>query len=306
MRFYLNRAFANEKEIHVINDVRLVDPDQPEHTGADGVCQIDHLVMHRWGAFIVESKSVSEEISVRDDGSGGDEWSRVQKDGQRIGIPSPVQQARRQADFLRTYLNNRCEEILGKMPRGLRTVAKIVGGSEQRGFKFMPIQAIVAISDGGRIDRVNGWKEPSEPFRTFVCKADLVCEKIRGELERHRDFARWLVGRNGDYGMWRMKVEELEQAARLLVERVERRASPGESGAVCRSCGSSNLRGNWGGHGYYWRCADCSKNTPMPTVCTVCGAQGVRGKLVRVRKDGPSYFRRCEPCGVEEQIWMDR
>jgi hypothetical protein len=59
MAHYLHRAFATSADLYVINDLRLVDPEQPEQDGSPGVAQIDHLVLHRYGAFIVESKSVT-------------------------------------------------------------------------------------------------------------------------------------------------------------------------------------------------------------------------------------------------------
>ena len=73
MAFYLHRDLASDAGLLILNDLRLVDPDQPEHDGRPGVCQVDHLVLHRWGAFIVESKSVTDEVSVRYDGAGGDQ-----------------------------------------------------------------------------------------------------------------------------------------------------------------------------------------------------------------------------------------
>ena len=69
MAHYLHREFGRDSEIHMVHGLRLIDADQPEPDGNVGVCQIDHLVIHRWGMFIVESKSVTEEIRVRSDGS---------------------------------------------------------------------------------------------------------------------------------------------------------------------------------------------------------------------------------------------
>ncbi|MYE83636.1 MAG: NERD domain-containing protein [Gammaproteobacteria bacterium] len=92
MAHYLQRAFAQKADIQVLHNVRLEDRKQPEHDGSPGVCQIDHLILHRWGLFIIESKSVIEEIRVRSDGSGGDEWTRTYA-GREVGMASPIQQA---------------------------------------------------------------------------------------------------------------------------------------------------------------------------------------------------------------------
>lgn len=38
MAFYLHRDFSSEVGLLILNDLRLVDPDQPEHDGRPGVC----------------------------------------------------------------------------------------------------------------------------------------------------------------------------------------------------------------------------------------------------------------------------
>lgn len=342
MAFYLHRAFADDPDLLVFNDLRLVDPQQPEADGRPGACQIDHLVLHRWGVFIIESKSVTDEVAVRGDGAGGDEWTR-RYDRREHGFPSPIQQARRQGEFLRTLLDRRKTQLLGKAPTGFRTIAKLVAGTDQRGFGKLPIQLIVAISDRGKIRRADGWTEPSKPFRTFVSKADLVPDKIRAEFETHRAGSNLLSQSHGDYGIWSMKAEELLGVAQLLAASDEPRTPPPSSadrtpanaqpitppdaspsptpkpapapsvaappptlaGPSCKACGSGNLSARWGHYGYYWKCLACEANTSMPTLCTACGAQGQRGQIVSIRKDGPRYFRVCARCGIDERVWTE-
>ncbi len=73
MAFYLRRAFASHDGLLVLNDIRIVDPEQQHDGLGEDACQIDHLVLHRWGMFIVESKSSVEKVVIRSDGTGGDE-----------------------------------------------------------------------------------------------------------------------------------------------------------------------------------------------------------------------------------------
>ncbi len=220
MAHYLHRAFSDDPSVHVLHGLRLEDGTRPEQDGSPGVCQIDHLLVHAHGAFIVESKSVTGEVQVRPDGSGGDEWSRINSRGEQ-GMKSPIAQARRQADFLRAYLGRHDERLLGRAPVGLRTLARVVAGSDQRGFGAMPIQVVVAISDGGIIRRLDGWEAPTKPFQVFVTKADLVPSKIAEELRRHR---KGLIKglsplSDDDYGLWRMTRQEASQVAEFLAAR---------------------------------------------------------------------------------------
>lgn len=379
MAFYLHRAFSSHADLFVVNGLRLVDPEQPEHDGSPGVCQIDHLIVHRFGVFIIESKSVSEEVRIRGDGAGGDEWTRVYK-GRQTGFPSPIQQARRQGEFLRAFLQCHRESLLGRVPMGLRTIAKIVNSTDQRGFRGLAVQVLVAISDRGRITRLDGWMPPEKPFRVHVCKADLVPVRVEEEFKRHVAGSSLTQPPRDLYGVWRMKPEEARAVAGFLSSRHEplgsaplapapretgeragtshasnaprapesRRASsesqrwagagpspdrpatapsarPSRAGPAgttrtgqppsrspesaarprCGACGDTRLGGRWGRYGYYWKCEACGKNTPMPTICSLCGAEGRGGKVVRIRKEGPVFLRRCDPCGIEERIWTD-
>lgn len=330
MAFYLNRAFANDSAVYILNDLRLVDPEQPEHDGSPGVCQMDHLVVHRCGMFIIESKSVHDEVSVRGDGSGGDEWTRRYK-GRESGFPSPIQQARRQAEFLRVFLQRNREQLLGKVRPGFRALAKVIAGSDQRGFLNIPIQIIVAISDSGKIRRVKGWKEPVKPFHAFVTKADLAADKIREEFQKHQASGKLLGKIDGDYGLWVMQSEETVCVAEFLSEShtplcsheavaepkvvyqqpvvaIKTQAAKSPELATrpcCKACQSTQLFAHSGRYGYYWKCQDCDTNTTMPTTCTVCNAKGSYGKVVKIRKEGIKYFRCCEACKMEERVWTE-
>lgn len=219
MAHYLHRKFQDDAAICVLHQLRIEDAEQPEQDGSAGVCQIDHLVVHRWGFFLVESKSVTEALQVRSDGDGGDEWSRTYR-GERIGIPSPILQAKRQSEFLRRVLQRHRKKLVGGFPLGLRTIAKIRADGDQRGFRHAPMQLAIAVSDCGEIHRLDGWQPPQKPFRLFVKKADLVPEEIERELDRHRTGANLLpVKPAGEYGIWSMQAEEVPRVAKFLADR---------------------------------------------------------------------------------------
>ena len=330
MAHYLHRTFNDDPNVCVLHGLRIEDPDQPEQNGAPGVCQIDHLLLHRWGVFIVESKSVSQEVRVRPDGTGGDEWSRVWK-GTENGMPSPIRQAKRQAEFLRGVLQRYRADLLGRKALGQRTLAKLITGSDQRGFKHIPMQLVIAVSDKGAIKRLDGWTEPKKPFHVYVTKADLVPDKIRREIKRHRKGAGITsINPLNEYGLWNMKKAEVVSVAEFLADRHSDQANPPSSTSSqpskaparktppespaqqaspsvqpsCKHCGSNALTARWGKFGYYWRCGECGKNTKMPVLCSACSAEGGHGNtVVKIRKAGAEYFRDCAECGVSELIW---
>src|SRR5439155_5858727 len=129
MAHYLQRAFKEDRSLHVLHGLRL------EQAG--DAAQIDHLVLHPYGIVIVESKSVTTRVKINEHG----EWTRW-LGGSVRGMPSPVLQAQRQGDFLRRYLQQHCEAPLGKP----------LFGRLQHTFTCMPLDTLVAVSDSGIID----------------------------------------------------------------------------------------------------------------------------------------------------------
>lgn len=69
------------------------------------------------------------------------------------------------------------------------------------------------------------------------------------------------------------------------------RSKGGVKKAVCRHCGSGRLHAQYGRFGYFFRCIDCTENTPIDKRCLVCGKEG------RVRKAGLDFYLDCEGCG---------
>ena len=229
------------------------------------------------------------------------------------------------------FLQRIREQLLGKVKPGFRTLAKVIAGSDQRGFQSIPIQIIVAISDNVKIRRIKGWREPVKPFHTFVTKSDPAGDKIREELQKHQASSKLLGKVDRDYGLWVMQAEEAACVAEFLcashtplgshdavIERevvfqkpviaVKTQAAkitpigckPMLQGVPKHAVGRS-FRKVW----HNWKCQDCDTNTTMPTTCTVCGAKGSYGKVVKIRKERAKYFRCCESCNVEERVWLE-
>ncbi len=292
MAYYLRREFGDDDDIFILNDLRLSE---------DGdTAQIDHLVLHRFGFSIVESKSVSGEIEINEH----DEWTR--KWGQkRTGMPSPIQQAKRQAAFL--------QRLLIKHRADLRD--KRLFGRVQAGFKHCTTDVHVAVSDRGIIKR-HGADPPA------LTKADLICDRIREEIERHRKASRLLSRTDGDYGLWQLSDAELVRVCDFLLARHTPRTTSASEAATeqeaprpratddagsqahsdsttprCKHCGSGDLFATYGKYGYYFKCRACTKNTPIDYACSACGKEG------RIRKAGTKFHRVCAACELEELVW---
>lgn len=334
MARHLHGAFANDKDLMVLNDLRIADPTRTDMDGSPWYNQMDHLVLHQWGAFIIESKSVSSEVGVKQAG-GGDYWFRRFGRSQS-GMKSPVDQAIEQGKSLRNILKQDKHRLRGKGLLG-----------RQHGFDHLPIQITVAISEKGIFKPDRSWIAPKKPFPTYVLKAEQVVQKIVDEIAKHKRASGLFSKADGKYGVWSFnrdakhelaeegRVDELHLAARFLElshkplvrQAVDTPAVPeqlppqpkrapainpetvarakGVFVPSCKDCNSTNLVANSGRYGYYWSCADCTKNTSMSLVCPSCTNDGFKDKSTKIHKDGPVYALACNVCKSNSVIWVE-
>ena len=315
MAFYLKRAFGDAKDVLVLHDLRL-----PSQDGSDAA-QIDHLVLHSGGMVIIESKSVTSEVSVNEN----HEFSRLWN-GRWQGFKSPIQQSKLQADFLQKTLAEKKTELRDKALFGLI----------QKGFGMVPFDILVAISDTGIIRRKADVPE--------VLKADQVVDRIREIMSRRCvSFAAFAVKSKNDNDPWvNFTASEMQRIADYLVAShrpltrkattpaaiempaarpapptparpvpvlaavtpaaaAPAMASPAPQVLVaatkaqpaCRHCASTNVAVTHGKFGYYLKCTACAQNTKIDFTCSKCG------KEARIRKDKLVFHRECA-CGHGE------
>jgi len=188
MAFYLRRSFGNHRpDVLVFHDVRFT------HEGE--VAQIDHLVIHRHGMFIIETKSVSGELHIDRHG----QFARVFSRSRREGMESPVRQAERQADLLRRLLIANKDHLRDRALFGLI----------QGGFTHCPIEIRVAISVNGII---RGAQHAPE-----VRKADLIPQEIEDRIQAHRAGSRLLSDPNSKDGVYVLSDAERERLRVFLL-----------------------------------------------------------------------------------------
>ncbi|HYE62946.1 MAG TPA: nuclease-related domain-containing protein [Phycisphaerales bacterium] len=163
----LGRAFADAPDIHIYHGLRFPAPrtsSDNDHT------QIDHLIVHRHGMVIVESKATGSDYGVLHV-DRHDQWTRCPGGNTRRGInmPSPIEQAKRQAESLRLLLQNAEPPLLDKML-----------GMLQQGFKHFPIVTLVALANNARVEGPG-----AKAHEGTVMKAEKVVERVRQEVESH-------------------------------------------------------------------------------------------------------------------------
>jgi hypothetical protein len=325
LAFYLNREFKDDPLFLVFNNLRF--------EKAGDACQIDHLILHRYGMIIIESKSVTTRVEVNELG----EWKRwFNHDWQ--GMPSPILQAQRQGKFLKDYLEAHAETLRNKLILGRRAH-----------FTKMPIDVLVAISDSGIINR------PKNNNLSTVCKADQIADKVREIVSEYRKIDSLLtfslksaylfdmdeVPRISSFLLanhkpLKVKAPLIDMNSSLrsstpisspvpnpLISRPIATVKPispqrkiisvvpsdaqkpdikpkpvvksikSASASTCAYCQSQNLSLLYV-HNYFFKCNDCGKNTAIKNICPSCGDRE------KIRKSGLQFFCECEKCGTSQ------
>jgi len=292
MAHYLKRAFGDEPEILVFNDLRLCRNGE--------VAQIDHLVLHRWGLILIESKSITGRIQVNE------HLEFTYRYGRKIkGMPSPFEQAKRQALLL--------HKVLVENASRLREPDRA-----QDGFRYCPVFVRIAIADHGVIDR-------SKANMPELMKADQVPDNVSGVIRqtRQRMIERKQIP-------WELTRAELMRVCCFLLERhtpdttskaagsqialdsvspPEAAHAKGEARKpkltrpsnlpvfLCTHCHSENVAVKYA-YSYYLACADCDKNTPLKLDCATCNA------VAKPRKRGKEFFAECSNCNEWRLVFV--
>lgn len=275
MAFYLRVYFDDDKHVHVLNDIRIeLD---------DGAVQIDHLVIHQWGMFIIESKSVTGKVQIKDDG----QWFRWFND-KSSGMQSPIAQASIQAKRLRKHLNRTAR------PEGV--------------FDQVPIDILVAISDQG------GILPPKSGPVEGVWKADQIVEKIQGKLDINKNIKPILNSKHmNTIGSYLVSIHKPFASAAIGHDVIQmssplpqKNVSPEVLNSkipipspTCKHCKGTKLEAMGGKYGYYFRCAVCGKNTAIQSICPTCE------NLERIHKRGIDFLAECVSCNVSRLFYSN-
>ncbi len=284
MIHYLQRAFGDDENILVLNDLRIKD-DNGE------VVQMDHLIIHEFGFILVESKSVTTEISINEEG----EWIR-HFHGKK-GMPSPINQAQRQIKILKKVLEVNKEKLFRK-----NLVTKILKNS----FDNYPFDVLIAISDSGIINR------PKQYDTSMVLKADQVCDRIEEIIGTYRKKSKSLLSIEIPASFYsttmqviaalltskhvpieqdnihhKVEEEQVVYGEKNRKKEVEKTALKSAFSFCCKHCKSDNIQIVWGKYGYYFKCSDCNGNTPIKLTCKDNSCK------VKLKKEKDHFYKVC-------------
>ncbi len=264
MAFYLRTYFEDAKDVFVLNSIRVEPP------GEEWAIQMDHMVIHPFGLFIIESKSVTGKVQIKEDG----QWVRWFKD-KSSGMQDPIVQSEIQA--------MRLKKLLSRQARPATF------------FDAVPFDSVVAISDQGQL-------LPSLPPRVY--KADQIPQVIQTKLGTSRQVGQAPLLQPAH--MEKLGEFLVVSHRPWVAQKPPERPSVPEgtkcpSAHVCKHCGSSKLRIRWGERykNYYFECLDCMKNTSIRTNCEACGEKVV------LHKEGKNFYSQCKACKTSVLFYVN-
>lgn len=296
MAYYLKCKYQDDNKIRVINDLRL-------DLNGD-VAQIDHLIIHTYGFIIIESKSVTAKISINKHG----EWQRHYQKFSK-GMPSPINQAKRQIDILQKSLILNSDSLFKKILFFKADVTKL---------KF---EVLVAISDDGIIERSADIKLEE------VLKADQITDAIDGKIASYDKTNKSFLNIDvlpffaGDamnkvstflhqshkskktFPQITNKVDikptiriKKEQKATIVAEKKTATYEVNH----CKVCKSNNVQIVYGKYGYYFKCSDCAGNTGLSLKCKTAKCKP------KLKKSKLNFFQICEHCDSSKLYFSNK
>ena len=305
MAYHLKVFFAERPEFQVFNNLMV------SHNGLSA--QIDHLVLTRWTAYFIESKSVSQIITVNEHG----EWGRIHN-RRFTPMESPVEQSRRHQQILYDFMTAHREQFMGKL----------LGLKLKYFHRLLTPLHYVAISSQGQI-RGSGRRQCEE-----VMKADQVAHTIQAYHEElntgilyvlhvdkdteafskteFADAVAFLLGNDvapTPLTIAHQMIDQIDQEASKF-SASEREASKTELDEsptarlaarkhTCKHCRSQDLIAAHGPYGYYLKCKSCDRNNAIVELCEACKLK------IKVTKAGPALVGICPGCQASRVVWQE-
>jgi len=305
--FYLRRAFKDHNQVFVFNDVKF------KHN--DETAQIDHLIVYTYGFILIESKSITGEVSINEH----QEWSRSYR-GNWQGMPSPIKQVELQQALLKSLMQKNAPQLLPKM-----------FGKIQQGFGGREWHSICAISSNAIINRDNTPKA----IEDRLVKSEFIADKLLDIMKLPASIPNALHFFTTNVRPW-FGEESLDRICQFILEQnispnlqeplhvsakiseskpaydesfiaaeqtITAQVEPKtaliqEITLTCKQCNSSsNLQPLSGRYGYFVKCGNCSANTPMKSPCPECSSTNTK-----TSKRKESYSLVCGDCDTSTPI----
>ena len=265
--YLLDFELKDSKNILVLHDIRI------EHN--DRVAQIDHILISRLEVTVLESKSFSGSLTIKDDGSLLVEYGK-----NKYTYPNPIEQNRRHIQVLQDLIREKFNlQANTKLFGGLLFDSKVL---------IHPKTTITnkTLPDG--FERADSYitKREKEIDNMSALQVLSMASKIM-TIDKAKELGEFLIQNN------KPKSYDYKNKYRIKT------SQKNEVKYKCTKCESQNLQVNYG-RNYYFKCLDCESNTPIKHTCKTKGCKP------KTKKRKLQFFKICEACSVDELFYENK
>jgi len=281
--YYLDFGFKDSPRNILLHDIRI------EHNG--NVAQIDHIIINRLGIEVLESKSFTGILTIKEDGSLNVKY------GEKIKtFPNPIEQNKRHAKILEDFLKEKME-----LPSNL----KLFG---------IPIDSTVLINPKTTLTN-NTLPQGFHRADSFITHWDERVEKMGSmmTLERAKEIADLLVKNHKPksfdyfkkYPMRKETSTKKDTSTKPIQAHIKETvlSNPNiinqPNTCLCSKCKSPNIEIRYGKYGYYFKCHFCDGNTAIKLTCL---SKACKPKL---KKSKLNFYQVCEVCGANKLFFTN-
>ncbi len=285
--YYLDFEFKDSKNIIVLHDIRL------EHNGR--TAQIDHILISRMEITVLESKSFTGDLTIKDDGA-----LEVRYGKNKDTFPNPIEQNNRHKQVLESLINDQFDlQANTRFFGGLSFKSKILINPKTTIInKKLPENYERADS---YITRRNKEVDNMSPLDVLKFASTLM------SIEKAKKLAKFLMRHDKPLSFDYRKKYHIKPNADLFVQ--EKPISYGKETSepssvnkiiyACSECKSTNLEVNYG-RNYYFKCLTCTSNIPIRHTCNTANCKP------KTKKKKLQFFKVCEVCGIDEVFWENK
>ena len=255
----LEQAFgAQVTDVRLFHDLRFKDGVRAQH--------IDHLVVHPYGAILIENRSEDSSFSISNLG----EWTQTFM-GKRLKIPSPIEQLERKIQFLEKLLQKNAEQFLE------------VGSNVLEAFK---IEGLVSLPLAEELEH------PDILHFSELCRRQFIIERSERIIQAQAKAGKgWFGLAAGKH----LKEDELYRLSAFLRSQHQTGSTTSvgtklEEPKICPRCSSSKLYVEERGNAFELICFDCAHAEVLSQKCSRCYSRA------QISRSADGYVLECPQC----------
>lgn len=291
--YYLDFGFKDNKHNILLHDIRI------EHDGQ--VAQIDHILINIFGIEVLESKSFSGILTIKEDGSLDVKY------GQKVKtFPNPIEQNNRHIEVLKKFLKENMKlssnhKLFGipitsmvlinpkttisnqKLPKGFSRADSFRRQRNENIDKMGTIELFKSLGGVMSFKRV-------EEIANFL---------IKNHKPKKFDYAKKYPIKKENKVSNNKGNKPIQAHIKESVLNNPNIIQNNKNTAFCSKCKSPNIEIRYGKYGYYFKCLFCKGNTSISLKCT---DKNCKPKL---KKRKLNFYQVCEVCKKDELFFTN-